>query len=287
MPQIRILTFNCLGMPVPLPGLRRRLAALGRSIAATYADLACLQEVGRWRYVPVLRHDEGAWPDAVAIEHPYAPKGGLLTLSKLPVAHIAYHPFQERGRVASLHATERHQAKGVLATTLVHHGQTVALYNTHLAANYSAQWSYSNPYAKVERSQLREIAELVRAVARDTLLIVAGDFNVPRGSWLLNEFRSAAELIDPLADSTEPTYRPLPGMPARAARALDHILVRPPEGRALQLSAELCFADPVPLAHGIQGFLSDHLGVQLTISWAARDATSDVPAARSAEAPLG
>lgn len=267
--ELTIVTQNCLGLPVPVPGLRRRLRALGSALANLGADVACLQEVGSWRHLPALRHADHSWPNAVAITHPYAPKGGLVTLARPQMIHTAYHAFVERGSLASLHATERYQGKGVLSTTIVVGDEPIIVFNTHLAANYAAQWSYTNPYARVERSQLRELAQLVRDVPLETLVIVAGDFNVPRRSWLYEEFRAATGLIDPLADATEPTYRPLPGLPARAAQALDHVFVRAPQTADLELHSELCFGDQVMLAHGTHGFLSDHLGVRLTVRWQA------------------
>jgi len=265
MPELTVLTINCLGLPLTLPGVRRRLQALGRSLIASGAHVACLQEVGRWRYLPLLQN--GSWPFTVAQQHPYAPRGGLATLSQLPIAATAYTTFQARGAAASLHAAERYQAKGVLGIELELQGQHVVVLNTHLAANYTARWTHTNPYAKVERAQLREIAALVDGLPADTLVLVAGDFNVPRGSWLYHEFRHAARLYDPLAGSAEPTYRPLPGMPGRAVQALDHVLVRVPPGIRLEIDAELCFAEPVFLAHGEQGYLSDHLGVRAALRW--------------------
>lgn len=264
--EISVLTMNCLGLPVPVPGLRRRLIALGAAIAALGVDVACLQEVGRWRYLPLLRHRDNEWPAITTFAHPYAPKGGLVTLSRLSVDHNAYHTYRERGAPTSLHMTERYQAKGVQTTVLQSDPPLVVL-NTHLAANYSARWSYTNSYARVERAQLRELAEVVRAIPDDMLVIVAGDFNVPRGSWLYDEFRSATGVIDPLADATEPTYRPGPGVPLRAAQALDHVFVRAPLHLELTMNAELCLGDPVWLAHGTRGYLSDHLGVKLHLRW--------------------
>lgn len=265
MPQLTVLTMNCLGLPVTLPGVQRRLQALGRALAGAGADIACLQEVGRWRYLPLLENE--TWPYAVAQQHPYAPRGGLVTLSRLPVAATEYTTFRSRGAAASLHAAERYQAKGVLGIELELDGRRVVVLNTHLAANYTANWTYTNIFAKVEHAQLLEIAALVNALPPDTLVVVAGDFNVPRGSWLYNEFRTAARLRDPLAGAEEPTYRPLPGMPGRAAQALDHVLVRVPPGSDLEIDAELCFRDPVLLAPGEHGFLSDHLGVRAVLRW--------------------
>ena len=134
MAQLTVITMNCLGLPVPVPGLRRRLQALGRALAATAADVACLQEVGRWRHLPLLRHDETTWPHAIALNYPYAPKGGLVTLTRLPVIHTGYTTFRERG-VVGLHTTEPLQGKGILQTTLVLGERPIVVLNTHLAAN--------------------------------------------------------------------------------------------------------------------------------------------------------
>lgn len=256
-----------MGLPMPLPGMRQRLRVLGAALAASDDDLVCLQEVGRWRYLPLLHHDDRRWPFVAAAAHPYAPKGGLATFARLPILNQEYQRFEARGSAASLHATERYQNKGMLLATLVVAGQKVVVLNTHLAANYAANWSYTNVYAKVEHAQLREVADLVQQLPADTLVIVAGDFNVPRGSWLYNELCRTADLLDPLAASHEPTYRPMPGVPARAAQALDHILLRVPSTLHVTFNAALCFGEPVVLQHGRTGYVSDHLGVRLRLRW--------------------
>ena len=281
---------NCLGLPVPVPGLRRRLRALGRVLAASDCDIACLQEVGQWRHLPLVRHTEERWPHALAIDYPYAPKGGLVILSRLPLETTSYASFLERGRMMSLHATERHQSKGMLETHLRLGQQDVVVINTHLSANYNANWTYSNPYAKVERAQLREIVATVKAIPQETLVIVAGDFNVPRGSWLYNEFVRAADLYDPLGTSQTPTYRPLPGLPANALQALDHILVRRGTLEDLSFDAEILFGEPTVLAHGTLGYLSDHLAVRLKLRWpkpqvVTSNSASDVPIDRERSEP--
>lgn len=267
MPWLRVLTINCLGLPVPVPGLRRRLIALGRAIADSESDVACLQEVGQWRHLGLLRHDQSRWPHAVALDYPYAPKGGVVILSRVPAYNPDYHAYRERGRRVGLQTPERLQGKGVLQIATEVDGQPLFVLNTHLAANYNAQWSYNNPYAKVERAQLKELAGVLAELPREAIVIVAGDFNVPRRNWLYQEFLAATNLHDPLAGSREPTYRPLPGMPARAVQALDHILVRAPQDLEIEAYSELCFGEPALLAHGTTGFLSDHLGVRLTLGW--------------------
>jgi endonuclease/exonuclease/phosphatase family metal-dependent hydrolase len=97
---------------------------------------------------------------------------------------------------------------------------------------------------------------------------VAGDFNIPRGNWLYDEFLQLSGLYDPLAGDGRPTYRPFPGVPARYALPMDFIFVRPPPGLQVQAEADLHFTEKLALVGGRHGYLSDHLGVRITLRWA-------------------
>jgi endonuclease/exonuclease/phosphatase family metal-dependent hydrolase len=267
MAELTVITMNCLGLPLPVPGLRRRLKALGWALAEAGVDVACLQEVGRWGHLQLLRHDEEQWPHAVAASYPYAPKGGLATLARLAVVNPNFHAYRERGRPVSLHTPERFQGKGVLEIETEVDGQRIFVLNTHLAANYNAQWGHTNRYAKVERAQLKELAGVIEHVPDEAIVVLGGDFNVPRGSWLYDEFLAETGMHDPLGTSDQPTFRPLPGMPARAAQALDYILIRAPHHLRVEASSELCFGEPTLLAPSTVGYLSDHLGVRMALRW--------------------
>ena len=78
----------------------------------------------------------------------------------------------------------------------------IVVLNTHLTANYSGDWRSDNRYTRNERCQLEQLAETVRAQSADTLVLVAGDFNIPRGSGLYHEFMQASGLTDPLAGNS-------------------------------------------------------------------------------------
>ncbi len=64
----------------------------------------------------------------------------------------------------------------------------IVVLNTHLSANYSVNWDTGNHYARIEHSQLQQLAGIVRAQPPEALVVAAGDFNIPRGSWLYNDF---------------------------------------------------------------------------------------------------
>ena len=104
---------------------------------------------------------------------------------------------------------------------------------------------------------------------RWTLVVAAGDFNFPRGSWLYDEFLAASGMIDPLAGDARPTVRAFPGVPARYAQPIDFALVRAPALPGLRIASELRFVEQVRFS-GRPRFLSDHVGVELRVGWDGR-----------------
>jgi len=265
MPRLRLLSFNCLG--VPALSTRARLRTLARLVDEEQPDVVCLQEIQLHPYLRLIRRHVTALPHTAHEPFLHAPKGGLVTLSRLPVLRAEFELYRHRGWWHTPSLADWLLHKGFLAT---HHdldGQPVIVINTHLVANYDGDWTPDNRYARAERAELAQLAAFLAGLPDEALLLVAGDFNLPRGSWLYDEFVAATGLLDPLADSRAPTYRPLRLLPDRYAEAIDHVYVRPPGGAAVTTAAVLRFDEPVPLVNGRTAHLSDHLGVELTLCW--------------------
>ncbi|MBC8164197.1 MAG: endonuclease/exonuclease/phosphatase family protein [Roseiflexaceae bacterium] len=265
MSQFTLITFNCFGVPAPQTG--QRLLALAAALDASQATVACLQEVQARPYRALLARACRTFPHSAFEPHVHAPKGGLLTLARQPITATAFTPYRERGQWFSPALADMALAKGVLRTSFACDGQLVVVLNTHLNANYRGDWLTDNAYARVERKQLRQLAELVQAEPADALVLVCGDFNVPRDSALFREFLFDSGLLDPLAGDTQPTYRPLPGIPARYALPIDFALVRAPQGIAITQQSQIIFDQRVRFAQSGAGFLSDHKGLELRIEW--------------------
>jgi endonuclease/exonuclease/phosphatase family metal-dependent hydrolase len=264
MATLRLITLNCLGVPAPLTA--RRLRTLAHELETRPFDLVCLQEVQAHPYRRLLTAALGSY--AARFEpFVYAPKGGLLTLARHPVVQAGFTLYSERGDWLGPSAADRLLHKGVLQSEVDLAGLRVFALNTHLSANYRGDWSGQNRYVQVERAQLAQLARLVRELPPDALVLVAGDFNVPRHSPLIQEFLAESGLRDPLAGDTRPTYRPLAGMPARYALPIDFALVRAPELPGLRIRSDLCFQQRRPLLGGGEAFLSDHCGIELELSW--------------------
>ena len=91
-------------------------------------------------------------------------------------------------------------------------------------------------------------------------MLVMGDFNVPKDSWLFEEFLEMTGLDDVMAGDTRPTYRPTPRL--RTTRAIDHLLLRPSPSRRVVAHAKLAFEEPILLPDNRSVYLSDHYGIE-------------------------
>lgn len=266
MATFSLLTINTYGLPVVAS--RARLRTLGALLNDQDVDIACLQEIQTHGYKRLMLDAASGYPHYAYEPFLYAPKGGLLTLSRGPFERADFMLYQARGPVLS---TEWPLHKGVLATELRHMGRTVVVLNTHLYLNFvnvARNWRPTQWLARIEQAQVRQLVGLVRAQPPDALVVVCGDFNFPRGSFLYDELVRDGGLVDPLAGDTRPTWRSTAPTMQRFAQPLDFVLLREPGWGDFSAKAELCFEAPVPLLNGRVGRLSDHVGLTLRVAWA-------------------
>ncbi|GAA1979490.1 endonuclease/exonuclease/phosphatase family protein [Kitasatospora viridis] len=255
MTTIRLLTFNTLFRG----RARERLRALGAVLERSDYDLVCLQELMSPRNLAALR--------AVAHSYGYAARarayplvrGGLVTLSRTPPQRQHFTPFRPARPLRS----EWIMLKGALATEYRVAGQRLVVVNTHLSSNRDDDWSPGNRYTQVQARELARLEELVRATDPSALLVVAGDFNVPRDSSTYQRFTAATGLRDLLAGDREPTYRPTRRWPNPPA--LDQVLLRAPAGVRVDGTARLVLREAVALADGTEAYLSDHYAIEAVL----------------------
>ena len=252
-----LLTLNCFGLW--LPNTRRRLLALARELERGSYQVVCLQEIQLHKYQRLLV-SKCSYPYAFHEPYFHCPKGGLLTLSRLPFTSTSFEPYRERGSWYTPMLLDRLFFKGMSITSLMWNDIPMVIINTHLLANFAGDWERHGMYARVEEKQLRQLAETVRTQPRDSIVIVVGDFNVPRGSGLYREFLVDSGLKDLLAGDTRPTLR----IPFEAASwlslSIDYVLVRIPDTYSFKLDCDLCFSEKHVIGKQ-QGYLSDHHGI--------------------------
>lgn len=273
--QFNIVTLNAFG--VPSGRTEARLRTIARELNDRALNAVCLQEVQWFRYAPLLFKAFTNFPHAAWEPHLYAPKGGLMTLTRAALRNPRFIPFTERGWMLGPTITDRMLHKGMLISELTHGNMEITLINTHLAANYSGNWDRSNRYARLEAAQLEQLAVVVNGVPEERMVIVVGDFNIPRYSWLYHDFLERTNLHDPLGEATEPTYRPHPRLPSLLAsllaKAIDHALIRIPRGVEATYESLIILQDKVNLVDGRHAHLSDHYGIHLRAEWPRDKAT--------------
>ena len=259
-----MLTLNCFGLW--LPSTRRRLIALARELEQSPYQVVCLQEIQLHKYQKLLVEDCTSYSYSFSEPYFHCPKGGLLTLSRLPFANTCFEPYVERGLWYTPMLLDRLFFKGMLTTNLTWNNIPLVIINTHLLANFAGDWERHGMYTRVEEKQLQQLAERVRSQPMDAVIIVVGDFNIPRGSALYRDFLAHTGLTDLLAGDMRPTLRMPLGSASRFSLAIDYILVRIPEKYSFKIDCDLCFSDKYRMGNGYQGYLSDHHGIEIRMT---------------------
>ena len=259
MATLSLLTFNTfaiLNWDTPF-----RVSALAQELTKLEAQVVCLQEIHQHLFRRTLTAATPYHVDAIHAPKRGRPRGGLLTLSRLPVVNHHYVPFVEQGRWYHLEIMDRLLDKGILVAHYEVAGLPIIVVNTHIIANYAADYGRNGRPALRQQLQLRQLATAIQEFPAEAMIILVGDFNLPRGSWLYEEFLAESGMEDTLVGDPRPTYRPLPGVPAHYALPIDFVFVRQPKQVQVKYSSTHCLDRPVRLVGTYNNFLSDHLGI--------------------------
>jgi endonuclease/exonuclease/phosphatase (EEP) superfamily protein YafD len=267
-----LLTLNCFGLW--LPNTERRLLALAKELEQSPYQVVCLQEIQLHKYQRLLVKECARYPYSFHEPYLHCPKGGLLTLSRLPFTSTSFEPYTERGSWYTPMLLDRLFFKGMSITSLTWSDIPMVIINTHLLANFAGDWERHGMYARVEEKQLRELAETVRAQPTGSVILVVGDFNIPRGSRLYQDFLVHSGLTDLLAGDRRPTLRIPFEAASRLSLSIDYVLVRIPDRYLFKIDCDLCFSEKYTIGNRRQGYLSDHFGIEVRIK---RDSSSAVP----------
>jgi endonuclease/exonuclease/phosphatase (EEP) superfamily protein YafD len=259
-----LLTLNCFGLW--LPNTSRRLLALAKELERLPHQLVCLQEIQLHKYQRLLVNACASYTHPQYEPYVHCPKGGLLTLSRIPLRSKSFEPYTARGLWYTPMLLDKLFFKGMMMSQFAWANIPVVIINTHLLANYAGDWERHGMYARVEEKQLRQLAETVRTQPADSIILVVGDFNIPRGSGLYLDFLAHSGLTDPLAGDTRPTLRLPPGAPSRFSLPIDYLLVRIPNTPIFKIDCNLCFSDKYPVKRGYLDYLSDHHGIEIQIT---------------------
>lgn len=266
MAEFSLLSLNTFGLPLFL-GLGR-LVRLTRQLDRYPASVLCFQEIQQNAYVPFLKRGLPDYPHRAFESSFFAPKGGLFTAARVPLQTTQFVPYENRGRFFSAGIADWALNKGVLLSNFAIQDQPIVVMNTHLHANYAGHWHPDNAMSRIQRDQVAHLAAMVNEQPRDAIVIVCGDFNFPRSTYLYDELLGACELQDPLADDPRPTYRPFPLMKnEKWSLPIDFVFVRAPLHRDVAVHADIVEIEDETRTFAPQRFLTDHNALTLELTW--------------------
>lgn len=267
MPSFSLLTVNTFGVPFFLSG--GRLVQLANEVSRLAPDVVCLQEIQQNAYIPLMKRSLKGYPQVLFEWNGLAPKGGLMTACSADYTVVKHEflPFPNRGKWLSIGFSDWALNKGVLALYLAVQDYQVIVLNTHLHANYAGNWQPENSMAQIQKDQVNYLAEVVRAQPEDALVIVCGDFNFPRHTFLYDELLGHSGLSDLLVNDLRPTYRPFPLVPSRWAISLDFIFYRAPSWKEFMLLGDILPIENAAARLPFRRFLTDHCALTFNANW--------------------
>ncbi|TCN35103.1 endonuclease/exonuclease/phosphatase family metal-dependent hydrolase [Kribbella orskensis] len=255
--RLVVASLNTRGTSIKSSRLVERYRAIGAAFEASEVDVVNFQEVLTYYH---LRHLTRAMPSfgtASYRQSVVGPAGGVVTFSRRAVASTKYKrfPMLSAEQTAGVSQLARLKAplKGALVSRLVE--PQVSIVNTHLLANFDGDWSVTNRFYRMHRSQLAGLARVVGSAQAP--IIVSGDFNISRESTLYRAFLSETKLVDAFGGECAPTFHAEFLEQGRTPHCIDFVLLA---GPIEVVSAELNFTGKLAMPSG-SGYVSDHLGL--------------------------
>jgi len=256
--KLVVASLNTLGLPFRGARIAERYREIAAGFESSTVDVVNLQEVFTYYHLTRLTRHMPSYRHVSYRRSLIGPAGGLVTLSRVPVAGTRYHPLPAPGRPSTMRRRGRMHArlKGALVTRLA--SPQLYLVNIHPMANTDGDWSPGNRFHTLQQAQLARVALIVGGLSGPAVL--CGDFNVARDSQLHKDFMASTGLVDAFDGTCPPTFRTEFLPPGRPSFCIDFILTN-----SLLRAEEptVIFTDrPV----------SDHIGLRATLVGDARGA---------------
>jgi endonuclease/exonuclease/phosphatase family metal-dependent hydrolase len=260
--RLVVVSLNTRGTSIKSSRLVERYRAIGSALEASEVDVVNFQEVLTYYH---LRHLTRAMPSFGTVSYRQSvvgPAGGLVTFSGRAVASTQYRrfPMLTAAETAGVSQLTRLQAplKGALVSRLVE--PQVSIVNTHLLANFDGDWSETNRFYRMHRSQLAGLARVVGSAQAP--MIVSGDFNISSESTLYRDFLAETKLVDAFGGKCPPTFHAEFLETSRTPHCIDFVLLA---GPIEVVNADVTFTGKVAMPSG-SGHVSDHLGLRTELT---------------------
>lgn len=274
--KISLITFNILGSPfVTTHQVKNfltlskhflaRMRLIAKALNNSESDVIMLQEVHLAVLLRFFIKHLTNYPYVAYKKLQSRPRGGLVVFSKFPIEYSSFTDFHYRGPIRSKAAVTRLVRNGILFVKL--EGRNTILMNVYLNGDHDHLWTQESPYHKIQQSQVEQLFTLVNFFTQlGNTCIIAGDINFARTSPNYDLLMRMSKVTDAFVSSNKPTYREefLPeGIPSQV---LDYVLISSKTQTIRCADRTYIFTKPVKVTKKKSIFLSDHIGLSLTIN---------------------
>ena len=264
--SLRLGTFNVWGLPETFgfgDDVSSRMREIAARLSTSDLDVLMIQEAWTDEVRTTLR--EGAGRAGFSVVDGPGSSGGLMTLSRRPIAQGRFERFRFRGDPERVAQGEFLGGKGFQSLVIEGDHGPVSLVNTHLHARYRRERPHLNSAVRI--AQLLQI--LGHLAETEGTVVIGGDFNCSVGDLEYEAFSGLSSAFELGGGSRHPTvsktnyYR---RHRTSEDKRIDFLFVRPGADMTWQASeARLLFAESARIRE-IDRSLSDHFGFRAALS---------------------
>lgn len=261
--RLTISTLNTLG--IPGTNLIQRYKKIGEFFNKSQTDIVQLQEIFSYWHLHLIKRNMSNFPYCVYKKGFLGPKGGLVTLSRLPLKIIGFSDYKS-SLISSRTLVDMRIFKGCLITKLLNYDRI--LINTHLNSNPAWNFKNGNIYDKLLTSQIKQFHEVVsNSKKKVSLIIAAGDFNIDKSSIYYKKLTNYPRLTDLFKTHNTPTHpKGFITILDKGNTRIDYIFLIGNNTRNLKIKTRQLLTDKINLKNGLFDYVSDHICLQTTIS---------------------
>jgi sphingomyelin phosphodiesterase 2 len=285
---VRIATLNCWALPQPWPiGSKHRKFRIGKLIEALAQceyDIVSLQEV--WSendFIRISTELGNKYPHSHYFHSGFLGSGTCI-ISQFPIISTLLHRYSLNGFAHHVHRGDWFGGKVVGLAEIDVNGHRLAMYTTHLHAEYNRE---NDLYLPHRISQAFELAQFIRHTSRGAdLVLLSGDFNIEPEDLGYHVIRNLGNLYDAWVNRPN-VHDTCTGMTCERpdnCYTNKRLLKEAPEGKRLDYimyqSGAVCMEltecrncfDQIPSSKSIN--YSDHLGVCATFRISPEDSSA-------------
>ncbi len=260
MNKLTIATLNTMGLTLLAGDLKARNQTVAHFFDNSNVDIIYFQEVFSYFHLNIIKKALRTYPFCMYRKSFIGPSGGLVIFSKFVLTDITYFKFSSKN-TPILSLPELILQKGVLSARLKKFG--IDLVNSHFSAVLDKKWDSNGTYYRKITGEIETFQNVVNN-SYSKLVVASGDFNIKKSSDLYFRLINIKNLLNPFQKDSRPTMHPKFNA-GKEGNCIDYIFIIGNKKKYKVIQKQFLFSDKIRLANRELGYISDHMGLQITI----------------------